>query len=212
MIRLAIVVEGPTEQEFVRNVLAGHLLGRDMAVVPTLVGSNGGDVTIERLSSGMVRLFYPFDFVSSLVDFYGFRDRNGATVDDLENRINAAVDLKIARSWDRSRVFAYVQQYEFEGLLFSDVNAFAALPGVADSIVPALAAIRGQFPSPEDINDGPDTAPSKRIANLITGYSKVVDGLRVADVIGLDTIRAQCPRFSRWVARLEASGNPSVAP
>ena len=41
------------------------------------------------------------------------------------------------------------------------------------------------FPTPEDINDSSDTAPSKRIQETIRGYKKVVDGPLLAMEVGL---------------------------
>ena len=118
-------------------------------------------------------------------------------------RINEKIDANINRSWDQTRVFSYVQQHEFEGLLFSDVSAFAGLIDVPEGSVEALCEIRSRFPTPEDINDSSDTAPSSRIKNLIPRYNKAVDGSQLAVEIGLDRIRAECPRFDAWVTRLE---------
>ena len=75
----------------------------------------------------MANLFWSYDRVTSLVDFYGFRDKEKVTRDELETRIHEQVSLRIKRNWDKSRVFPYVQQYEFEGLLFSDVTVFGKL-------------------------------------------------------------------------------------
>ena len=98
----------------------------------------------------------------------------------------------------------YVQQHEFESLLFSDVDAFAAvLPGVSNEVVPTLRHIRSQFPSPEDINDNPATAPGKRIAGVMPEYRKVVHGPLIAGETGLDAIRRECRRFNAWMERLE---------
>ena len=203
MIRLAISVEGQTEEEFVKQMLADHLWSKDITVQPVLLGG-GGDVTVERLARDMANLLPSFDCVTSLVDFYGFRDKGRATVDELEKIIDEKVNDNIRRSWDQSRVFSYVQQHEFEGLLFSDVRAFAGLIDVPDGAVDALREIRSQFSTPEDINDSSDTAPSKRIAALIPRYQKVVDGSVLAAEIGLDAIRAECPRFNDWLTRLES--------
>ena len=65
MIRLAISVEGRTEEEFVNKVLAGHLRARGVEPKPVLLN---GNVTIERLASDMARLLWSFDCVTSLVD------------------------------------------------------------------------------------------------------------------------------------------------
>lgn len=66
--------------------------------------------------------------------------------------------------------------------------------------------IRSEFSTPEDINDNPNTAPSKRIGKLIPGYHKITGASVVAKEIGLATIRTECPRFGAWVNRLESLG------
>ena len=199
MISLAISVEGQTEEEFVKNVLAVHLETKGVKAEPILIDYHGGDITIARLASDMAHCLSPhwrFDFVTSLVDFYGFRDKCRATSCELETLIDEVVGRKAALDSAYPRVFSYVQQYEFEGLLFSDVQAFADLLGLSSSTVTKISQIRAQFPSPEDINDSPITAPSKRIAQVIPGYDKCGYGYLVADRIGLHTIRAECRRFN----------------
>ena len=62
-------------------------------------------------------------------------------------------------------------------------------------------------PTPEDINDDPSTAPSKRIVDAISRYRKSVHGPQVAETVGLGAIRAECSRFNAWVARLESLSN-----
>ena len=89
MIRLAVSVEGQTEEEFVNDVLAESLRPR-VEPRPVLLGrarsggAGGGDVHVERLVSDMVHLRRSFDAVTSLVDFYGFRDKEDRTVEALE--------------------------------------------------------------------------------------------------------------------------------
>lgn len=204
MIRLAISVEGPTEEEFVNNVLADHLRTRGVEPQPILLN---GNITIERLASDMARLFWNFDRVTSLVDFYGFRDKNTLTPEQLEQRIQKTVDTKINRSWNQTRVIPYVQQYEFEGLLFSDVDAFTKLIGVSHNSIQVLQNIRSQFQTPEDINDNSETAPSKRIKKIVPRYKKKVDGPLLAMEMSLDKIRTECPRFNGWVTSLESLGS-----
>ena len=203
MIRLAISVEGRTEEEFVKNVLADYLLAKGVESQPILLN---GNVTIERLASDIARLIRSFNYVTSLVDFYGFRGKNTATPQQLEQRIFERVDSKINSPWDQSRVISYVQQYEFEGLLFSNVDAFANAIEASEESIEKLRSIRVKFPTPEDINDNSETAPSKRIVKIISQYQKVLYGSLIAMEIGLDAIRAECPRFSDWLTRLESLG------
>ena len=203
MTRLAIIVEGPTEIEFVNKVLSPYLSERGVYPYPN---SLDGDVRLPRLASRMAQLLHSHDRVTSLVDFYGFTRPNAASPDELQNRIDDAVHRQMGPNRDSAHAFSYVQQYEFEALLFANVDAFATLPGVSAEQTTALRAIRNQFPSPEHINDRPDTTPGKRIANVIHPYNKRANGYLVAEQIGLDAIRAACPRFGAWLTRLESLG------
>ena len=109
------------------------------------------------------------------------------------------------RARDTKHVFPYVQRHEFESLLFSDVEAFR-VAHVSGAAIESLAEIRKRFATPEDINDGRETAPSKQIARIAAGYRKRIDGPRVARRAGLARIREECPRFHKWLARLEELG------
>ena len=207
MIRLAISVEGPTEEEFVKQFLADHLRERGVEPTPILLGrasgrSAGGNVSVERLVSEMTHLRH-FDAVTSLVDFYGFRRKGAKTVDALEEDLRK----KLGHLWHPKKVIPYVQRHEFEGLLFSDVSVFEGLVEAPDGSVEALQNIRSQFQTPEDINDNKDTAPSKRIKKVIPRYDKRVNAPLLAIEIGLATIRNECPRFNGWVTSLESLGS-----
>ena len=211
MIRLAISVEGPTEEEFVKNVLADHLWGIGVYPTPILLGrarsrANGGNVSLDRLVSEMAYLLLSFDAVTSFVDFYGFRRKGNKTVDDLEEDMTRQIRNKLGHRWHLAKVYPYVQQYEFEGLLFSNVDAFNAIDASEESIQ-ELRDVREKFLTPEDINDNSETAPSKRIMKVIPQFQKNVYGPLIAMEIGLETIRAKCPRFGKWVTRLESLGN-----
>ncbi len=210
MIRLAITVEGETEEDFVRQVLAPYLNGEGIYPSAILLGratknvGGGGNVTVERLAGDMTAHYHRFDFVTSLVDFYGFKDKGAKTVEQLELDITQEVKRSLRRNWDGRKVISYVQRHEFEGLLFSQVSAFGDVLGTDIAALDKLQAIRAQFSNPEDINDSPDTAPSKRISNVLGNYNKRVNGPSVAQAIGLTTIRRECPRFNCWLTRLES--------
>ncbi len=86
--------------------------------------------------------------------------------------------------------------------MFSDPVSFA------DAIErPALRnkfeEIRQKFETPEHIDDGPDSAPSKRILDLYPAYEKPLMGERAALEIGLPKIRQECPLFNAWLSKLE---------
>ena len=205
MIRLAVSVEGQTEEEFVNESLAPHLRRNNVYVTPVLIGRarrrvrGGGHVTIERLAREMRHLSWSFDAVTSLVDFYGFRGKGNKLPIDLVRAIRNRVS-----QFDERSVLPYVQLHEFEGLLFSNLEVFGRI--LPDAPVAKLRSIRSEFQTPEDINDRRNTAPSKRIETLIPRYRKTLHGPLLALEVGLDTIRSECPRFDAWLGRLEALG------
>lgn len=104
--------------------------------------------------------------------------------------------------FDRRRFLPFVVMHEFEGLLFSDCDAFARGVGRAD-LANVLHGIRDRFDTPEDINDSSITAPSKRVEALMPEYVKPLFGNLAALTIGLDAITNACPHFRSWRSELE---------
>jgi len=209
VIRLAVVVEGETEEEFVKKVLANHLINHQVIAQPIKPrgrsGPSGGAIRVERLAAQMNRLRRHFDVVTSLFDLYGFPGRiELETVEDLEQRIDTEIARLAGEDLDSSVVFSYIQRHEFEALLFSEVEVFLNVLATFPLPIESLRRIRAEFPTPEDIDDGPATAPSKRIMQLVPGYRKRTYGPILAEETGLTRIRQECPRFDSWISRLES--------
>lgn len=101
------------------------------------------------------------------------------------------------------RFVPYVVMHEFEALLFSDCASFAEGIGRKE-MGDEFQKIRDLFATPEEINDSPQTAPSKRVEKLVPGYQKPFLGNLAALEIGLERMRVECPRFGLWVAGLES--------
>ena len=111
--------------------------------------------------------------------------------------------------YDKRFVLPYVQVHAFEGLLFSKPDAFKCVgDGWNQQVHEKLMDVRKEFPSPEDINGGQQSAPSKRILSIFSpgNYSKVVHGPLIAEVIGIDAMRRECPRFNAWIEKIAAWG------
>ena len=209
---LGVIVEGKTEEVFVRNVLAEYLQSYQLEVAPTIIGSansrgdGGGNVNIDGLAHDMVISSWHNDFVTSLVDFYGFSRKDDMKVYQLESRILHSIRERVPDHPNYNKFIPYVQMHEFEGLLFSNTSAFAEIDASEDIIL-QLEQIRNNFPTPEDINDNSATAPSKRLEKLLLKYHKPRHGNIVAEAIGIDIMREQCPRFHKWLEQLEALGS-----
>jgi hypothetical protein len=212
-VRLAVSVEGPTEYEFCREVLGPHLTAFAVHVEPKIVvtkrnlcgpNATGGAIGIERFRNEVRRLLPSFDFVTTLYDFYGFKGREpGETPDALCRRMSLSLDQP-------RHLIAYVQVYEFEALLFSAPSTLARYldnPLFGAAMETVAVACGGA----EQVNDGPQTAPSRRLIKLFHDhlnqrYDKTFHGPLLAMEIGLSAIRSACPRFNAWLTRLERLG------
>lgn len=96
----------------------------------------------------------------------------------------------------------YVQVHEFEALVFADpaaVGRAVSAPGVETG----MRCILEECGGPEQIDDGYETCPSRRLTALYPPWDKTLHGPRVADAIGLPRLRAACPGFDAWLGRLE---------
>ena len=54
-----------------------------------------------------------------------------------------------------------------------------------------------------NIDDSPQTVPSKRIKQIVPGYDKPFMGNLAILQIGLETIRRECHHFDGWLSTLE---------
>jgi len=126
----------------------------------------------------------------------------------IESNISEAVQSEFASSGPKIRFIPYLSQYEFEALLFSDPKILADVVQEAEC-AQRFQAILDECGECEKINDGHDSAPSKRILKIAPRFSKTVDGIAAAERIGLSGIRAKCLHFSSWLELLEQFGTRS---
>jgi hypothetical protein len=117
----------------------------------------------------------------------------------LEDAMLDDIDPKL-----RNRFVPYIQLHEFEALLFSEQEVFDNSFEKNEFLdYNYLVETIKKNSNPEMINDGNETAPSKRLAKIIKDYSKVVYGSMLTHDIGLDKIRSKCSRFNNWILKLE---------
>lgn len=196
MVRIGISVEGLTEERFVKVVLAPYLLTKGILMTPI---NKKGNISVDSVKAELQTLVKTFEFVTTLYDFYGFKKKNqNETKESLERRIEEAMHDDVRR-----KLIPYVQMYEFEALLFSCPDSMARElneGNVKEWCEGVLSKFNGQ---PEQINDSPQTAPSKRL-EAHTDYRKTTHGPNIAREIGIEKIREKCPDFHKWLATLES--------
>jgi len=201
MMRLGVSVEGPTEREFVIRVLKPHLLKHGWDIVKP-VSLNGG-VSLRRFTEEIRCLSPQFEWVITLYDLYKFEGREGRNADTLEQAMQTEAGAM-------NNLLPYVQQYEFEALVFADpqklVEEFQAPKALGE-----LKKILIECGSPENINHDYHSIPSRRLQRIFPKYDKVVHGAQIAGKIGLPCIAAHCPRFAVWLSKLETMGSRNLS-
>lgn len=221
MVRLNVLAEGQTEEAFVYKVLAPHLADHGVVARARCVTTRRDRRRPDHVFRGGFRDFGKalrdlqrwmaedagaffttmFDLYALPTDFpdYGSSDQITdayARVRHLEQALQSVID-------DR-RLIPYIQLHEFEALLLTDPSKFDWHYLEHDRAIARLVALSESVSSPELINDSPETAPSKRIVEEIPDYQKAVAGPMIAQKIGIGAMRARCPHFAEWLAKLEA--------
>lgn len=226
MSRLLVHVEGETEERFVNETLAPHLYGFGYSKVSARLLGNarqrerrGGICSWPIARRDIVNhLKEDADaLATTMVDYYALPQQAGngwpgraaaagLPFDQKAPTVHAALAADVGAQLDHrfngDRFLPYVMMHEFEGLLFSDCAAFAGAIGRPD-LVADFQRIRDSVGSPEEINDSPQTAPSKRVLGLVNGYQKPLHGSFAVENMGLEVIRDQCVLFGDWLTRLE---------
>jgi len=206
LIRIALSVEGQTENEFCRKVLTPFFRNNDIEMTPIIVTTSkdacgrkykGGCINIDRIRNEIQKLLSSFDYVSTFYDFYSFNNRPTDNVDELEKII--------FELFNNRKLIPYIQKYEFETLLFSKPDYFRGYFG-DDTVATKMEEIIANFSDIESINNSPETAPSKRMESLFElkkeRYDKVAHGEGIAYDIGLTEMRAKAKRFDAWVKKI----------
>lgn len=212
MKRIYIVVEGQTEQEFVRSVMSPYFFKNGIhSVTPILIRTSktgrGGLVNsshLLRTINGLLASMKDDIVVSTFVDYFripsnmpGY-DECMALGNDC-SRVDA-LEKALGKEVNDYRFLPYIQLHEFEALLFSNNKGFEEY--LSDIQSAETASVISEFKNPEDINSSPDTAPSKRILSIESRYDKVLQGNLIAIDVGIDDMLAKCPRFSSWITTL----------
>jgi len=209
MKRVDIIVEGQSERDFVKEVLAPYLYDNGIKVVSpitirTSTTERGGFAKYSHLRDDIRRTLSSKDpelVVTTFFDFFRLPSNipeKEAWESISDHFLKAeAIENAISRDINDSRFSPYLQMHEFEALLFSSNVGFGKF--WSNDVASCTQKIIDAFNTPEEINTSPSGAPSKRLQAIIPNYDKVLYGNCIALEIGISTIMSKCPRFSMWV-------------
>jgi len=220
--RVLILVEGQTEERFTKDVLGPAFWEKNLFFQPTILvtkkvknGPNfkGGVTNFAKFENDVRRLLQTAGgvLVTTMLDYYGLpsdfpgmntRPPNGTSLQRVLH-----VEAAIAQHFGGLPNFLpFLALHEFEAWLFSSPTELPRTMNEPQKQA-LIESIRAAVNTPEEINERPQFAPSKRIESMFPGYKKTLHGPTVTSRIGLERIREECPHFHEWLAKLEDYGD-----
>lgn len=188
MRKLHILVEGQTEEVVVNEIIAPYLSDDDVFVSTSILrtrlsaGGNpanrGGVTTWAKIHRDLKLLLRDSSItvLTTLIDYYGFPDDAPGMADRPNGSPHARiehVESALADAVDSGRFVPHLVLHEIETWVLADCSRLAALLG-NPSAGAELAQLVARKSGPELVNDGSDTAPSKRIRAAYPRYGKTL--------------------------------------
>lgn len=188
--RVAIVVEGETERDFVRHILQHEITEIDIAAI----NLGGGNISVGRLHESIKPLLpSKFACISTFVDLYRFAGSDGGSAEGIEDALRDKVRPMKQKG---TEFLPYIQKHEFEALVLAGKEVVADYLNLQSAQRKQLDAIT----APEEINH--KLPPSKFLIDIYPPYNKRIDGINIIRKIGLAKIARECPRFGGWLGEL----------
>lgn len=216
--RVLVLVEGQTEEDFVKQVLNPELGERNIWFLPTCICTRlvdgrrqfrgGHGARYQLIRRDILRLLGDSGAaaVTTMLDLYALpADFPGKDTAPDEGCFERAAYLE--RSWgediDDHRFIPNLVVHEYEGLLFSSPESIDSVFLGEDKLT-ELTRIAESFDTPEEINDSEQTAPSRRLKDIFPAYQKRLHGIQIAKRATLARMRRKCAHFNTWLDTIEA--------
>lgn len=219
-IRLHITAEGQTEERFVKDVLVHHLGNYNISTNVRRVKTSkdkyktyrGGLINYSKAKFDIknwlaedtaheARFSTMFDLYALPRDFPGYEEAKN--INDCYAKVEM-LETQLKRDISDEKFIPYIQLHEFVSLVFANPDNIKEVYFNREGAIQTLKQILEHFGNnPEKINDGEQTAPSKRILQLIPEYDKVIGGTLIAARNEINFLKIKCPHFSNCLRKLE---------
>lgn len=216
MRHLHILCEGQTEEMIAGEVIEPYFAAQDAYVTWSVLTTKrpasgsafkGGVSSWRKLERELQLLLHDSSttVLTTLLDYYAFpleapgmADRpHGSPHDRVRH-----VESELSKAIDDARFVPNLVLHETEAWVLADCRRLGEVMGDPGPAAELERIVRAES-SPELVNDGVDTAPSKRIKNAYPQYEKTLDGPLVIADVGLDAIRSRCPHTDDWLREVE---------
>jgi len=214
--KVLVLVEGQTEETFIRDVIYSFFMGKGICLCPVVIktkrtksGSDfkGGISSYGKIKNDLMRLLNDSSAVAvtTMIDFYRLPKDFPGKEKDLPNDCYDQVAMfeeQFSKNINNSRFMPYLSLHEFEALILvspEEINKTIIKNTDWSELITAIQTAG----SPERVNDGDTIHPSARILSKAPSYTKALHGSIITKRIGLDRIRTKCQHFNQWITKLE---------
>lgn len=214
MKKILVLVEGQTEEQFIKKVIYDYLYQQGLCLIPVIIetkevksGPNykGGINSYGKIKEDLQKLLGDTSaaIITTMIDFYGLPNdfpsfnHTGTCYQKVE-----AAESAFAAEVNNHKFIPYLQLHEFEGILFTSPKAISDTMDTSGKSKTIIQNIRDKFNYPEEINEGPETHPCKRIQKLFPNYNKPFHGTLISSRIGVQQFLDNCPHFKQWIELL----------
>ena len=216
---IVFIVEGDSESEFVKRILTPFLNSFQIFdVLPIKITKKGGGHGVDNIEhfKNTIRPILSYNnepVITTFIDHYGLNSQKklpgydecvkkpiALRLEMMENKLD-----EVVQSIKPYRFFVpYIQQHEFETLLFANPEQGFDLED--EKIKEEIISLCNSVESIENINDTPQGAPSVRLNEIFARfgkkYQKGVEGMYIAELTTIEKMFEKCPRFYKWIRQL----------
>jgi len=229
MIYLYIIVEGQSEEKFVKEILTPYFAPKNifLQVERVITGKDkmgkackGGGNSYQLYKNHLQNRIKQFSknknyFFTTMIDLYALPNDfpKIKEVEEYNDKYKSIAFLERAFFEDigYNNFIPYIQLHEYETLLFCDINAIVDEFFDLDDgkLYETIINDIKKYDNIELINNSKETAPSKRLDKYTKGAycgQKVTSSFNILQKIDISILRDKCEHFNYWLEKIEQLG------
>jgi hypothetical protein len=226
MIYVYIIVEGQSEEKFVKEILSPYFASKNIFLSPERVitgrdrqgkACKGGGDSYKLYKNHIQKRIKQFKkqknyYFTTMIDLYAlpkdFPKLKEAKKYNDKYKYLSFLEKAFFDDIGFDNFFPYIQLHEYETLLFCDIGAivdeFFDLED--DKLYDKIIKDIKSYENIELINDSKETAPSKRLDKYTNGNycgQKTTSSINILKNIDIGVLCDKCQNFDRWLRKIE---------
>ncbi len=227
MINLYIIVEGQSEEKFIKEILSPYFWDKNIYLYPERVITGKDRYGNACKGGGNSYHLYKNHIQKRIKQYKNQKDYYFTTMIDLYALPSDFPKLNEAKSYYNDKYkyvsfledafyedigygnfLPYIQLHEFETLMFCDIRAVVdELFDLEDEkLYEIIQKDIETYDNIELINDSIDSAPSKRLDRYTDGAyckRKTTAGIGIIKRIDIGIMRSKCKHFNEWIEKIQ---------